>query len=221
MRIFIGAPSKLSQPTPVQVVNVRDARLPDAGGLLPLLPEARVAADGLAANRSRQFHARLAFKVSPPAGGTFNFTSAARLLTGGGSHVDILLQGATAVTGQEGAVISSLRVAVDKRNTGGFTPQVEEGGPVPLPIKDDNRAVSGWQLPATQLMLDMFVDHSLVEVYAMDGLARVTSRIYPADESVSWGLAAYGSAGPGATVSLAAADVWAMDNAWAGQAPLC
>lgn len=209
----------------MQVVNVRDVRLPDAGGPLVLLPESRLPADGLAANRSRQFHARLAYKVSPPAGGIFNFTTVARLLTGQGSHVDVLLQGAAAPTGQgQGAtVINALRVAVDKRNTGGFTPQVEEGGPVPLPITDDNSAgqPSGWLMPATLLTLDLFVDHSLVEVYAMDGLARVTSRFYPADETVSWGLAAYGSAGPGGTVSLAAADVWAMDNAWSGQAPLC
>lgn len=208
----------------MQILSVRDARLPDAGQLLTLFPESSLPSDGLAANRSRQFHARLAFTISPPAGGSFNFTSAARLFTGGGTHVDVLLQGAASPNGpgQAAAIINALRVAVDKNNTGGFTPQVQEGGPVPLPVKEDNgTSASGWLLPQTQLTLDVFVDHSLVEVYAMDGLGRVSSRIYPADETVSWGLAAFGSAAPGGMVSLSAADVWAMDNAWAGQETLC
>lgn len=137
--------------------------------------------------------------------------------------MDVLLQGAAAPNGPgQAAIINALHVAVDKSNTGGFTPQVQEAGPVPLPVKEDNgTSASGWLLPRAQLMLDLFVDHSLVEVYAMDGLGRVSSRIYPADETVSWGLAAFGSAAPGGMVSLSAADVWAMDNAWAGQETLC
>ena len=144
--------------------------------------------------------------------------------------MDVVLQGAAIPSIQQqqqgqaaAAVISTLRVAVDKRSTGGFTPQVEEGGPVPLPVdaEGDRSTPSGWLLPDKQVVLDVFVDHSLIEVYAMDGLARVTSRIYPADETVSWGLAAYGSAMPRAGVRLAAADIWSMDNAWTGQPPLC
>lgn len=191
-----------------------------------MLPESRLAGNGLAdaavANRSRQFHANLVFTVTPPAGATsgFNFTAAARLLTGGGSYADVLLTGSAAVGNQQqGPVITALRFAVDKRKTGGFTPEVEEGGPVPLPIGPDGSP--GWLLPSKQLTLDVFVDHSVVEAYAMDGLGRVTSRVYPADESAAWGLAAYGSAAPGGTLGLASADAWAMDNAWTGQPPLC
>jgi hypothetical protein len=72
---------------------------------------------------------------------------------------------------------------------------------------------------ATPIKLAVWVDHSLIEVFAMDGLARVSSRIYPGDDSVSWGLTAFvHGAGPAAGVGLEAT-VWELDNAW--QAPEC
>lgn len=180
--------------------------------------------------RARQFEARLAFNISPPAGGAgaaragrFNFTAGARLLLGGASYADVLLRG-TAEAGVAGAPqqwmrVTGLSVVVDKTHAGGFTPAALEGGPVPLPAGNSR----GWWLPGQALALDLWVDHNLLEVYAMGGLARVTSRIYPADGRSAWGLAALGSAVPAGAgvVKLARADVWSLDNAFAGQPPLC
>jgi hypothetical protein len=242
------APS--SPPSQPQILDVKDQPLPSADAPLVLLEDARMPPSPLAgsANASaRQFHARLAFTVPPPqaGGGAFNFTVGARLLTGPSSWVDVLLEGAAAPAraaaarpppppqqqqqqqqqqrqqqqqqqpGGAAAALTSLRVAVDKRHTGGFTPAAVEGGAVPLPA-------GGWALPGRELALDLWLDHSVLEVYAMGGLARVTSRIYPSDESTSWGLAAFGAAAPrGAGLALASAQAWALANAWAGQPALC
>lgn len=174
----------------------------------------------------------------------------ARLLTGVGSYVDILLQGAAAGPGpkqeqasssqqqQNAAAINSLRIAVDKRKAGGFTQSIVEGGPVPLPgafLAAANSANSTtpstapgaagetaqWFLPGKTLTLDVFVDHNILEVYALDGLGRVTSRVYPADEGIAWGLAVFGVLPGGGTAALKSAEVWSMDNAWVGSSPLC
>lgn len=209
----------------MQVVSIRGAKLPPVLDTpLVLLAESRAPATGgpaaAAANRSRQFHARLTFTVDPPlargAGGSFNFTVGGRVLMGGNrNYADIVLQGAAA--GSSGpAQISSLRLAVDKRHVGGFTPESVEGGPVPRPAPP----ADSWLLPGKPLTLDIYVDHNIIEVYALEGLARVTSRVYPSDEGAGWGLAAFGSASGDGGVILDA-DAWSMDNAWSGNSRLC
>jgi hypothetical protein len=39
--------------------------------------------------------------------------------------------------------------------------------------------------------LDTQVDHGVIEAFAMKGLGRVTSRIYPAGDDVAWGVSAW------------------------------
>ncbi|KAI8462298.1 MAG: glycosyl hydrolase [Monoraphidium minutum] len=217
-----------------KLVSLVDWPLPPSSAPLVLLPEARLpppaaaaAAGGGNATRARQLEARLAFAVAPGGGGAANFSVGLRLLVGGGSYVDIRLDGAAAAPGStpRGApAVTALRVAVDKARAGGFTPAAAEGGPVPLPAPGAAGAAGGgaaWALPSKLLTLDVYVDHSVVEVYAMGGLARVTSRIYPADEAVAWGLAAFGAASGGGAAALRSAEVWSLDNAFAGQPPLC
>ena len=136
-----------------QIASVRQAKLPlsTANTPLVLLSESRIPATGgpsaAAANRSRQFHAQLAFTLAPPpargAAGAFNFTVGARVLMGGsGDHADVTLEG-TAAGSSGPAQISALRVTVDKRRVGGFTPRDVQGGRVPLPVPP----AAAWLLP--------------------------------------------------------------------------
>lgn len=213
------------------------------------MPNQPSAAATAAANASRahtrQLEVRLLFTVAPKAGSAAaNFSVGARLLLGAGAYVDITLAGTAAPSAgdapqaghtqrqqQAGQVISALSVSVQKAKVGGYTPATVEGGPVPLPVAAPpplNPNVSGvttavvpWALPSKPLALDIWVDHSVLEVYAMQGLGRVTSRIYPADEAAAWGMSVFGSAAGGSVVSLKAAEVWSLDNAFAGQPPLC
>eukprot|EP00879_Flechtneria_rotunda_P010888 GHRR01011378.1.p1 GENE.GHRR01011378.1~~GHRR01011378.1.p1 ORF type:complete len:726 (+),score=212.30 GHRR01011378.1:2377-4554(+) len=129
------------------------------------------------------------------------FSTGVRILTGNKTYTDVYMNG-TAVserqqglaTGHRGSaqgndmsyIVNSLAVWVDRSNAGGATNvSFMEGGPIPLPINGI------WQLPKQQLSLSVWVDHSILEVFAMGGLATVTSRIYPASDSVAWGLAAW------------------------------
>ena len=57
------------------------------------------------------------------------------------------------------------------------------------------------QLP---LSLAVWVDHSVVEAFAMGGRGRVASRMYPLTEDVAWGVAVWGK--------CALADVYALTD---------
>ena len=61
---------------------------------------------------------------------------------------------------------------LDKSNCGKFTDPVIEGGSIPLPSK----GVYG-----SGLELNILLDHSLIEIFALGGRARISSRIYPED----------------------------------------
>jgi hypothetical protein len=58
---------------------------------------------------------------------------------------------------------------------------------VPLPVE----TADAWLLPDQQLQLSVWVDHSVVEVFGMGGLARVASRVYPDDDEVAWGVSSW------------------------------
>jgi hypothetical protein len=86
-------------------------------------------------------------------------------------------------------------------------------------------ASQAWLVPQQPLGLSVFVDHSVIEVYALGGLARVSSRIYPEGDDMAWGLAVWsnppslavsgsGGSGEGAWDVVMNATVWEMQNAW-------
>lgn len=78
--------------------------------------------------------------------------------------------------------LAELSVWVNRSAAGsGSNTTHAEGGPVPLPQ----------QSAAQPLSLSLWVDHSVLEVFALQGLARVTSRIYPSDDSAAWGVEAW------------------------------
>lgn len=146
------------------------------------------------------------------------FAVGLRILTGSGTYADVILNGTVTPADSNSALynITSLSIWVDKSKVGGGTNTTyTEGGPVPLPVSN------AWQVPSDKLSLSVWVDHSVIEVYAMGGLGRVTSRVYPDDDTVAWGLAAWGEppqiggggGGSGWSV-LVDGQIWKMKNAW-------
>lgn len=131
----------------------------------------------------------------PQQPGVFRF--GLRILTGGGSYTDVYLNGTLAelssATGRSDeacscgvGAIADLAVWVDRSNAGPATNTTfMEGGPVPLPVD------SVLRVPDAKLGLSVWIDHSVIEVYALGGLARVSSRIYPDDDNAAWGLAVW------------------------------
>lgn len=145
----------------------------------------------------RQMEVSLAFNLTLAAAGSANasapgdqlpFEVGVRLLTGNNSFIRIVLNGTTvavpaaptnqtlgpsslpAPSQQLVIMVQSLAVWVDRTHGGGMTQPTEQGGPVKLP----NGGV-----PASNLSLHIFLDRSIMEVYALGGRAVVTSRIYP------------------------------------------
>jgi len=158
---------------------------------------------------------------------TNEFAVGLRVLTGGPSYTDIYLKGVV-LNGRSGssgtpsgiAIISGLSVWVDRRSAGGGTNTTYmEGGPVPLPVvsgEGSKPPVEAWTVPGTKLGLSVWVDHSVIEVHAMGGLARVTSRIYPEKDDSACGVAVWGAGPAGAAAAVAGVDaqVWEMNNMW-------
>jgi hypothetical protein len=169
-------------------------------------------------------------KQQTPAQQPGEFTVGLRILTGNLTYTDVYLRGllvqppaadAAAADGAA-AAIGNLSVWVDRTHAGNASNTTWiEGGPVPLPVN----ASDAWLVPQQPLGLSVFVDHSVVEVYALGGLARVSSRIYPEGDDVAWGLAVWsnppslavngsGGSGGGAWDVVMDATVWEMQNAW-------
>ena len=62
------------------------------------------------------------------------------------------------------------------------------------------------------LNLAVWVDHSVIEVFAMGGHGRVTSRIYPLTSASAWGVSAWARC---SLVDLSVmAEVYQVDSAW-------
>jgi hypothetical protein len=104
-------------------------------------------------------------------------------------YVDIYLKGTVAQLPVHAAPsVSGLSLWVDRSNAGpSSNTTYKEGGPVPLPVD----TADAWLLPNQQLQLSVWVDHSVIEVFGMGGLARVTSRVYPDDDDVAWGVSSW------------------------------
>jgi sucrose-6-phosphate hydrolase SacC (GH32 family) len=175
---------------------------------------------------ARQMEAQLWFNLTAGTSGSGNasagqpFKVGARVFTGNNTYVDVFINGTTAsgadnttnsannASNAHAARIATMFLWVDRSNAGGYTNTTfVEGGPVPTPV------AGSWLLSDTKLQLSMFIDHSMWEVYAQGGLGRVTSRVYPSDDTVDWGLGVFGDAGNGGQVLMDGA-VWNMENAW-------
>jgi hypothetical protein len=102
-------------------------------------------------------------------------------------------------------VVDLLEIVVDRTCSGGVSSPVEQGGPVDLPAGgyparlppddslDGGGGSEGYGSATSLLPLDLavWVDHSVIEAYALGGHGRVTSRIYPLDSHVAWGVIAW------------------------------
>jgi hypothetical protein len=122
----------------------------------------------------------------------------------------------TALLGYIQCLIKRLGVCAPAGNATNTT--FIEGGAVPLPV--DNS--SAWTLPNKQLGLSIWVDHTVLEVYALGGLARVTSRVYPEGDTADYGVAVFGggpssgSAGSGSSSGVNGALVLPTGGAGGG-----
>lgn len=118
------------------------------------------------------------------------FAFGVRIELGSGKFADAYIKGTVRSLAPQSPAyaISSLSVWFDRSQAGpGTNTTFMEGGPVPLPVEQSK----AWTAPDTPLQLSVWVDHGVVEVFAMGGLARITSRIYPLDDSVAWGVSAW------------------------------
>jgi hypothetical protein len=141
--------------------------------------------------------------------GTAPYTLWLQLLTGPNSSVTVSLYGAAEYAQSDGQVsikLVNMSVGVDRRLTGGHTNTTWQSGLVPLP--------GGGAVPVEGLQLSVWVDHSVLEVFALKGLARLTSRIYPEEQDVAWGLAAGADWGLGTSRGTLSADVWRLKTGW-------
>lgn len=163
----------------------------------------------------------------------------ARVRAGNGTFTDIILSGTVALVDEKSLrdpahvskhphraasrvpAFKSLTVAVHRNASGGMTSPVTQRGAVPLPQQG---------LHAQDINLTVYVDRSVWEVYALDGLAVVTTRVYPlpfaAPASAGVGGAMVGDAELGswgytvlaqweAGVVRTKAEVYDMDSCWA------
>lgn len=136
------------------------------------------------------------------------FAVGVRIEFGNENYADAYLRGSL-----QDSTITALSVWFDKSQAGNSTNTTFlEGGPVPLPAD----ASQAWKVPAEPLQLSVWVDHNVVEVFAMKGLGRIASRVYPEDDSVAWGAFAWAvppESGSGWQVAMDA-EAWEMKSAW-------
>ena len=87
---------------------------------------------------------------------------------------------------------------VDRTSAGPLTNRTVEGGTIPLPPQG---------LSEDRLTLHVFIDRSIIEVFALGGRGRIASRVY--DSSEDWGLSLFGRG-----VALANVSAWTLGNAF-------
>jgi hypothetical protein len=152
---------------------------------------------------------RSKFKLQRPE----DFAVGVRIEFGGKLYADAYMRGSV-----NGNTITSLSLWFDKSQAGGATNTTWlEGGPVPLPANEPQ----AWKVPDQSLDLSVWVDHGVIEIFAMKGLSRLTSRVYPEDDSVAWGASVWAilpESGDGWAAQVDA-QAWEMKSAWL--APNC
>ncbi|EIE20550.1 hypothetical protein COCSUDRAFT_67413 [Coccomyxa subellipsoidea C-169] len=153
--------------------------------------------------RQTEIMAAFAVAANGSQGGQQPFSIGIQLSTGQGTFTQITVNGTAAAIANGSLNIAQAGVYVDRSKSGGHTNTTTQGGPIPLPA-------SGLSVPAATLRI--FVDHSLLEVYALDGRGRVTSRIYPAGMEDSWNVSVFGAFG--AAPATVDASVWEMGSAF-------
>lgn len=104
--------------------------------------------------------------------------------------------------------VMQAEVHVDKSNSGKETSEAFEGGTIPLPLKG---------VRCSCLELNILFDHSLIEVFALGGRARIASRVYPEDISMkpAWEIELFGSVGLQGVVTGSATS-WEMHASMKG-----
>lgn len=169
-----------------------------------LLPPGSAGTTGSSKRVSKEAGSRTASGRGPGGivGSASEFAAGVRLELGSSRYVDVFLKGAVTslAPASPGYAVTSLEMWVDKRQAGGATNTTYvEGGPVPVPPAPspsfagdaDGGDAGAWIAPDTPLTLSLWVDHGVLEAFAMRGLARVTSRIYPDGDDVAWGASAW------------------------------
>ncbi|CAL8464935.1 g4470 [Coccomyxa elongata] len=153
----------------------------------------------------RQIEVQIAFApaANMSQGGQQPFSVGIQISTGQGTSTLITVNGTAAATTNGTLQIAQAGVYVDRSKSGAYTNATTQGRLVPLPA-------SG--LPAAEVSLRVFVDRSLLEVFALDGRGRVTSRIYPMGTDNSWGVSPFGTFG--AAPATANVTVWEMGPAF-------
>jgi sucrose-6-phosphate hydrolase SacC (GH32 family) len=152
---------------------------------------------------------RSKFKLQSPE----DFAVGVRTDFGSDAYADAYMRGSV-----KGNTITSLSLWFDKSQAGGATNTTWlEGGPVPLPA-DESQA---WKVPDQPLELSVWVDHGVIEIFGVKGLGRLSSRVYPEDDSVAWGASVWAippESGDGWAAQVDA-QAWEMKSAWL--APNC
>lgn len=154
---------------------------------------------------TRQFEALVSFALDAGQDSNaneLNYNVGIALTTGAAEHTVIRAAGTWVPPrdGQGGRILSAA-VYVDTRNAGGATKAGLQGGIVPLPAKG---------IAVEELQLRVFVDHSIVETYALQGRACITTRIYPLAPYASWGVSVFAADGVAATTNCT---LWSLDGA--------
>ncbi len=125
------------------------------------------------------------------------------LLTGRSGEASIRATGTWVPADANGnqARIMSAAVYVDTRNAGGATQPTLQGGGVVLPPDG---------IPVEELELRVFIDHSIMETYALRGRTCITTRIYPLTQATDgWGLGVFSVHTVGTVVN---STVWSLGS---------
>lgn len=157
------------------------------------------------AGSSTQAGLRDTFKLQAPG----DFAVGVRLDFGSSQYADVYLRGTVEGGTSE---LTNLSLWFDRSQAGTQTnTSWIEGGPVPLPVD----ASKAWRVSQEPLRLSVWVDHGVVEIFGMQGLGRLTSRVYPEGDGIAWGASAWvippESGGWGAELD---AQAWEVLSAW-------